>query len=108
MLTVTDTGAEVVALPAASNAFAVYVWVPLLAEVSATGAEYGAEVSVLSRVAPSRNSTRTTPTLSVAVAVNVIVPALVTLVLDEPSVAVGGVVSAPPPLPLPVPPIVIV
>src|SRR6187551_123373 len=53
MVTVTFTAVEVRLLPAASNAFAVYAWAPLLAPVSAITWVYGDVVSVPSSVVPS-------------------------------------------------------
>jgi len=75
------------------------VWVPLFAEVSATDAVNGDELSVPITVVPSRKSTPETPTLSFAVAVRFSVPAVVTVALDALSSTVGGVVSPPPPPP---------
>src|SRR5712691_8538845 len=76
--TVTLTAAAVAVLPAASRATAVRLCAPLLAAVVAHEMAYGAEVSSAPRFAPSSlNWTPTTPTLSVALAETVIVPATV-------------------------------
>src|SRR5436190_2007738 len=73
--TVTVTAAEVVRLPAASRATAVSVCEPLLAVVVFQETEYGAAASSTPRLAPSsRNCTPTTPTLSEALAVTLVVP----------------------------------
>src|SRR3989442_15412506 len=72
---VTVTAAEVVRLPAASRATAVSVCEPLLAVVVFHDIEYGAAGSSPPRLAPSnRNCTPTTPTLSEALAVTLVVP----------------------------------
>ena len=65
----------VVTLPAASRAMAVSVWLPLATAVVFHDVEYGDAVSSAPRLAPSNlNCTPTTPTLSLALAVTVIVP----------------------------------
>src|SRR6266850_4262761 len=93
LATVTPTGAEVVALPAASRATAVRICGPSERVVESQLTVYGAAVSSAPRTAPSRrNWTPATPTLSVALAVTATVPA------TEPAAGavmatVGGVVS---------------
>src|SRR5437879_2641872 len=92
--TVTVTAAEVVRLPAASRATAVSVCEPLLAVVVFQDTEYGAAVSSAPRLAPSnRNCTPTTPTLSEALAVTLVVPPTVAPETGEVMLTVGGVVS---------------
>src|SRR5689334_24819701 len=89
------------ALPAASNARAVS-WYALLGVFGTFQLQlYGAAVSVHCKTPLTKNSTRVTPTLSLAVAVIVIVDLRATsapfagLVIET----VGGVVSPPPPPP---------
>src|SRR5205823_1419824 len=73
--TVIVTAELVVTLPTASRATAVSVWPPFTAVVVSQAAEYGAVRSSAPRLAPSTlNCTPTTPTLSPAVAVTLIVP----------------------------------
>src|SRR5215467_14797444 len=73
--TLKGTTAEVVVLPAASLAFADKLWVPLLAVIVFHETEYGAVRSSDPSTFPSnKNCTPTTPTLSDAVAVTLIVP----------------------------------
>src|SRR2546425_6341288 len=92
--TVTLTAAAVAVLPAASRATAVRLCAPLLAAVVAHEMAYGAEVSSAPRFAPSSlNWTPTTPTLSVALAETVIVPATVAAAIGAVSETGGGVVS---------------
>src|SRR5437773_2579081 len=92
--TVTVTAAEVVRLPAASRATAVSVCEPLLAVVVFQETEYGAAASSTPRLAPSsRNCTPTTPTLSEALAVTLVVPPTVAPETGEVMLTVGGVVS---------------
>src|SRR5467141_3104277 len=92
--TVTVTGAEVVRLPAASRAIAVMVCEPLLAPVVFQGTEYGAAVSSAPALTPSNwNCTPTTPTLSEALAVTVIVAETVAPEAGEVMLTVGAVVS---------------
>src|SRR5436189_15617 len=99
--TVTFTGAEVAALPAASRATAVSVWLPAVAVVVFQAIEYGAVVASAPRLAPSSlNWTPTTPTLSAAVALTVVVPVTVAPPAGAVIETVGGVVSPPPPPPL--------
>src|SRR2546426_2616060 len=87
LTTVTLPAAAVAVLPAASRATAVRVCTPLLAAVVFHERTYGAVVASPPRLAPSSlNCTPTTPTLSVALAATVIVPAT-----DAPD---GGVVIA--------------
>ena len=92
--TVTVTAAAVVVLPAASRATAVSVCEPLLAVVVFHETVYGAVVSSAPRFAPSRrNWTPTTPTLSDALAVTVVVPVTVAPFAGAVMLTVGGVVS---------------
>src|SRR2546422_965629 len=92
--TVTVTPAEVVRLPAASRATAVMVCEPLLALVVSQGTEYGAAVSSAPAFTPSNwNCTPTTPTLSEALAVTLIVPETVAPETGEVMLTVGDVVS---------------
>src|SRR5438445_5372962 len=92
--TVTVTAAEVVRLPAASRATAVSVCEPLLAVVVFHDIEYGVAVSSAPRLAPSnRNCTPTTPTLSEALAVTLVVPPTVAPETGEVMLTVGGVAS---------------
>jgi len=96
LLTVTETDAEVVWLPAASRATAVSVWLPFVTDVVFQETENGAEVFSAPKFVPSSlNWTPTTPTLSEAVAKTVIeLPE--TVLPDAGAVidTVGGVVSA--------------
>src|SRR6266853_2066750 len=92
--TVTVTGAEVERLPAASRAIALRVCEPLLAAVVFQEIEYGALVSSAPRLAPSiLNCTPTTPTLSEALAVTLVVPETVAPEAGDVTLIVGGVVS---------------
>src|SRR5882762_10632459 len=92
--TVTVTAAAVAVLPAASRATAVSVCEPLLAVVVFHEIEYGAAVSSSPRFAPSRrNWTPTTPTLSDAFAVTVVVPLAVAPFAGAVMLTVGGVPS---------------
>src|SRR5712692_4469228 len=78
LATVTVTAAEVVVLPAASRATAVSVCVPGVAVVVFHETAYGAVVLSAPRFAASSlNCTPTTPTLSLAVALTVVVPVTV-------------------------------
>src|SRR5207302_8784960 len=71
---VTVTGADVVRLPAPSRATAVRVWAPLAAAVVSLAVALPILVSSAPRLAPSSwNCTPTTPTLSEALALTVIV-----------------------------------
>src|SRR5690606_11626285 len=108
LATVTLTPAEVVELPARSRATAVMTCAPSETAAVFHEIEYGAAVSSPPTCAPStRNRTPATPTLSVALAVRVTVPATC-----PPSGAVtltsGAMVSPPavppPDQPLSVPP----
>src|SRR5436190_621318 len=93
--TVTVTAAEVVRLPAASRATAVSVCEPLLAVVVFQETEYGAAASSTPRLAPSsRNCTPTTPTLSEALAVTLVVPPTVAPETGEVMLTVGCVLAA--------------
>src|SRR5437867_1629182 len=92
--TVTLTAADVAVLPAASRATAVKVWDPLTASVVFHEREYGTVVSSAPRLTPSSlNCTPTTPTLSVALAETVTVPATVAPAAGAVIDTVGGVVS---------------
>src|SRR3989442_153399 len=92
--TVTLTAAAVAVFPAASRATAVRVCAPLLAVVVFQERVYGAVVTSAPRLAPSSfNCTPTTPTLSVALADTVIVPATVAPGAGEEMEMVGGVLS---------------
>jgi hypothetical protein len=80
--------------PAASRARAVTVCEPLAAVVVVHGTLYGAAISSAPSVAPSsRNCTPTTPTLSDAFAVTVVVPDTVAPEAGAVTLAVGAVVS---------------
>src|SRR2546422_7272739 len=92
--TITLTAAEVAVLPAASRATAVKVCTPLGTCVESQEIANGALVTSAPRLAPSSlNCTPTTPTLSVALAETVIVPATVAPAAGAVSETVGGVVS---------------
>src|SRR6266851_5636773 len=92
--TVTFTGAEVVVLPAASRATAVRACAPAVAVAVFQATEYGAVVTSVPRFEPSSlNWTPTTPTLSVAVALTVVVPVTVAPFAGAVIATVGGVVS---------------
>src|SRR5437867_2500974 len=95
LLTVTETGADVVWLPAASRATAVRLCTPLLAVAVFQDTVYGDDASSLPRLAPSSlNCTPTTPTLSEAVAVTLKVANIVAPPAGEVIDTVGAVVSA--------------
>src|SRR2546425_12964433 len=92
--TVTVTAVEGAVLPAASRATAVRLWEPLATRVVFHKREYGAAVTSAPRLAPSSlNCTPTTPTLSVALAETVTVPATVAPAAGAVSATVGAVVS---------------
>src|SRR5437867_11493958 len=92
--TVTATAVEVAVFPAASRASAVKLWAPFAASVVVQDRAYGAAVTSAPRLTPSSlNCTPTTPTLSVALAETVTVPATVEPVAGAVSATVGGVVS---------------
>src|SRR5438876_4432268 len=92
--TVTLTTVEVVVLPAASRATAVKLCEPLLAVVVFQETEYGATVTSAPRFVPSSlNCTPTTPTLSLALAETLIVPATEAPMAGAVIDTVGGVVS---------------
>src|SRR6266516_812452 len=92
--TVTVTALEVVAFPAASRARAVSVWEPLLAVVVFQETEYGELVSSPPKLAPSSvNWTPTTPTLSEAPAVTVMVSETVDPDVGDVMLTAGGVLS---------------
>src|SRR3989338_4624479 len=91
---VTVTPVEVVEFPATSLAVAVRMWEPLVAEVVSQETEYGEAVSSVPRFAPSSlHGTPVTPTLSVAVAETVTVPATVAPEEGEEMETAGGVRS---------------
>src|SRR2546426_1044200 len=95
--TVTVTVAAVAVLPAASRATAVSVCDALLAAVVSHASAYGAVVSSTPTFAPSRrNWTPTTPTLSDALALIVVVPETVAPFAGAVRLTVGGVVSLSP------------
>src|SRR5438094_1120134 len=92
--TVTLTPAEVAVFPAASRATAVRLWFPLEAKMLFHETEYGAAATSAPRLAPSSlNCTPTTPTLSVALAETVIVPATEAPAVGAVSETVGGALS---------------
>src|SRR5437870_2928816 len=92
--TVTLTAAVVAVLPAASRATAVKLWEPLATRVVFQEIAYGAAVTSAPRLTPSSlNCTPTTPTLSVALAETVTVPATVAPAAGAVIDTVGGVVS---------------
>src|SRR5207245_3261116 len=94
LTTVTLTAAAVAVLPAASRVMAVRVCTSLLAAVVFHERTYGAVVTSAPRLAPSSlNCTPTTPTLSVALADTVTVPAMVAPADGAVIETVGGVVS---------------
>src|SRR5205085_1436783 len=91
---VTVTAADVVALAAASLATAVSEWLPAMAVPLPHVSVYGAVVTGAPRFAPfSLNCTLATPTLSLAVAVTVVVPLTVEPVAGAVIATAGGVVS---------------
>src|SRR5881409_4292713 len=92
--TVTLTALAGAVLPAASRAMAVKLWEPLATRVVFHEREYGAANTSAPRFAPSSlNCTPTTPTLSVALAETVVVPATVEPAAGAVIDTVGGVVS---------------
>src|SRR2546422_543879 len=92
--TVTVTATAVVVLPAASRATAVSACDALLAVVVSHASAYGAIVSSTPTFAPSRrNWTPTTPMLSDALALIVVVPETVAPFAGAVRLTVGGVVS---------------
>src|SRR6267378_3405905 len=94
LATVTVTGAEVVALPAASRATAVRVYEPLATAVVFAGTAYGAVVFSAPMSMPlCLNCTPTTPTSSEARATTGTVPQRVAPDGGETMATVGGVVS---------------
>src|SRR5439155_10273794 len=79
---------------AASRATAVKLWFPLEAKMLFHETEYGAAVTSAPRLAPSSlNCTPRTPTLSVALAETVIVPATEAPAVGAVSETVGGALS---------------
>src|SRR5437762_538202 len=94
LLTVTATAADVVVLPAASRATAVSVWLPFVAVVVFQETEYGEAASSAPRLAPSNlNCTPATPTLSLAVALTVMLPDTVVFATGALIETDGAVVS---------------
>src|SRR5258708_26879620 len=94
LFTVTVTAETGLTLPAASRATAVRVCEPLLAEVVFQDTEYGAAVSSAPRLEPSSlNCTPTTPTLSEALAVTLVVPETVAPEAGAGMLTEGGVGS---------------
>src|SRR5205809_3067097 len=92
--TVTLTAAVVAVLPAASRATAIRLWEPPATSVVFHEREYGTVVSSAPRLTPSSlNCTPTTPTLSVALAETVTVPATVEPAAGAVMDTVGGMVS---------------
>src|SRR6266545_4752739 len=94
VVTVTVTGADVGALPAASRATAVSVWEPSAAVVVSQETLYGLAVTSAPRFAPSSlNWTPTTPALSEALALTVVVPLTVAPLLGVVIATVGAALS---------------
>src|SRR6266513_403930 len=95
LATVTVTGSETgLRLPAASRAMAVIVCEPSLTEAVFQGIEYGALVASAPRLTLSiLNCTPTTPTLSEALAVKLVVPETVAPETGDVMLTAGGVVS---------------
>src|SRR6266516_4013912 len=99
LATVTVTVVDSVWLPAASRATAVMVCEPSLTEAVSQGIEYGALMSSAPKLTLSiLNCTPTTPTLSEALAVKLVVPETVAPETGDVMLTVGGVVSAGDPL----------
>ena len=95
LLTVTETAAEVVQFPAASEAVALMLCDPLASVLVSSVAVYGAAAIPAPRVAPSTlNCTDLTPTLSEAEAVNAMLPETVCPAVGALMETVGAVVSA--------------
>jgi hypothetical protein len=102
LFTVTVIVADGPVLPAASVATALSVCVPFATVVVSHEISYGALVSAAPSGAPSSmNCTLATPTLSLAVALTVIVPATVLPSAGPVIATVGGVASGPGPPPPP-------
>src|SRR5688572_20761618 len=98
LLTVTETAALIVRLPAASRATAVSVWLPFGAVVVSHVVENGAVVSSAPRSPPSRlNCTPATPTLSDALAETPTGPETVAPGSGAEIATAGAVVSDPAP-----------
>src|SRR2546421_1439579 len=94
LLTVMIAGADRAEFPAASLATAVRVCAPLVAALVSQTVAYGAPVASLPRFTPSSlNWTPATPTLSVALAVMVMMPLTVAPAVGAVRDTVGGVVS---------------
>ena len=99
LATVTVTVVDSVWLPAASRAMAVMVCEPSLTEAVSQGIEYGALVSSAPKLTLSiLNCTPTTPTLSEALALKLVVPETLAPETGDVMLTVGGVVSAEDPL----------
>ena len=99
LATVTVIVVDSVWLPAASRAMAVIVCKPSLTDAVFQGIEYGALVSSAPKLTLSiLNCTPTTPTLSEALAVKLVVPETVAPETGDVMLTVGGVVSAGDPL----------
>ena len=79
--------------PAASYARAPNVWLPLAIVVVLNAIEYGELVSFPIDTPSRKNSTRVTPTLSVALAAALMVPVTVEPFAGDVIAAVGAVVS---------------
>ena len=93
LFTVTETFAEVPTFEEESYAFEESVCVPLATVVVSKIHSYGAVVSVDFNTPPSRNSTLVTATLSVALAVTVVVPTSVAPAAGAVIAVVGAVRS---------------
>src|SRR5439155_3411576 len=94
LLTVTFTAAVVAELPAASLATALTLWLPFALTVVFQDIEYGAVVTSAPRFTPSSlNCTPTMPTLSMALAETVTVPATEAPATGAVMETAGGVVS---------------
>src|SRR6266513_3538495 len=94
LATVTVIVVDSVWLPAASRAMAVIVCEPSLTEAVFQGIEYGVLVASAPRLTLSiLNCTPTTPTLSEALAVKLIVPETVAPETGDVMLTAGGVVS---------------
>ena len=92
--TVTEAMVEALVFPASSLAIAMMLFEPLVVPVVSQEYEYGEDVSSAPRFTPSSlNWTPTTPTLSEAVAVRLVVPERVELLAGAVRETVGRVVS---------------
>jgi hypothetical protein len=88
-----DTEGLEAALPATSTARAATLCEPFAAEAVDHANVYGALLALPTFVPSTRKSTWSTPVLSVAVALSVLVPAMVAPATGAVSVTDGGVVS---------------